>query len=809
MLGTTATIVTTLAIMAPTGSPAFAQTPAAPPPAGRDTAALAESRSFAIPPGPLAQTLNRFADEAGLQLVMGAETTRDRRSPGLSGRATPPEAMNRLLAGTGLGFRFTGPRAVTVYDPRLAPPGFAQSDGIPLDPLVVEGEGDGTGRYVAGRATGGTKTSTPIIEIPQAVSVVTRQQIDEQQPQSVAEALRYTAGVFTQPYGFDNRFDQFMARGFNLTTRGVYRDGMRMPVINWSGWSYEPYGLERIEVVKGPSSVMYGQNPPGGLVNEVTKRPTATPFREIELRYGSFDQKQAAFDLGGPIDRDGHWLYRITGVVRDGDTQIDFAKDDRTFIAPALTWKPNDATTLTILASHQRDRQGSTFTGLPYVGTLVPSPWGTIPRSRFVGDPDFDKVNRDQTSIGYLFEHRLNNDWTVRQNLRYGDLKTDWAIVYNNALLADQRTISRYGFTVDGHLTSFTVDTSVEGKFRTGLLAHTLLIGTDYLRFESTDKVGLGYGTNLDLYNPVYSNVAPTIYSYMDQDEVQRQLGVYAQDQIKIADKWLLTLGARRDSAHNTIDKRPTFLVPSPTDSDQHDRATTWRAALGYEFDIGLVPYLSYSESFQPTAGTDRLGNAFQPTTGTQYEAGVKYQPLGSNMLITAAVYELTQQNALTVDPVNTVFNVQTGEIRSRGIEIEGQASLPSGWKLLSAFTYNKVEVTQDNDAALVGRAPVATPEYMASGWADYTVQQGFAKGFGLGGGVRYVGPSFGDQYNTIRNPGFVLADAIVHYDIASWRFAINATNLFDKEYVICNGGSNACSYGYGRRVVASVRYRW
>ncbi|MDJ1156680.1 TonB-dependent siderophore receptor [Chelatococcus sp. SYSU_G07232] len=766
---------------------------------------------FDIPAQPLARALAAFGRQSGLQVSAPADAVAGLRAAAVRGALRPDEALRRLLAGTGASYRQAGGTVTITRGPTVdAAP--AADRAILLDTVTVDARAENAwgpvDGYVASRTATGSKTDTPIIEVPQSISVVTRDRVEAQKAQTVPEALRYTSGVLTQPWGLDPRFDQFKVRGFEITSIGVYRDGMRMPTVGMMSWAYDPYGVERIEVLRGPSSVLYGAASPGGLVNLVTKRPPSERMGEVEISGGSYSNKQISADLGGPIDKDGIWSYRFTGLLRDSDTQVDYVRNDRSFAAPALTWRPSADTSLTLFASYQKDRTSSYGT-LPALGTRFANPNGKIARSLFIGDPNFDRVDRTAYSIGYAFEHRFDDVWTVRQNLRYGYLEADQAVLYGASLRPDLRTMDRASFTVDGKLRSFNVDNQVQASFDTGPLRHTMLFGLDYQRMSARSIQGYSDSTfdpgvpTLDLFSPVYGRSVALPPIYQNDEQNLSQLGLYAQDQLKF-DKWILTAGLRQDWVEN---KLKNYIGRSVRTQD--DRKLTYRIGLGYEFDMGLVPYAAYSTSFEPVAGTDRLGAAFKPTTGEQVEVGLKYQPAGMRSLVTLALFDLKQKNTLTADPLSPFNSIQTGETRARGVEVEGVASLMDGLDLIATYTYTDAEISKDTNTAIVGNVPAVTPRHMASGWLDYTLQSGPLKGLGFGGGVRYVGASYADNANSFRNEAFTLVDAAIHYEWQNWRLAVNAKNLFDKAYVICNGGDLNCIYGPGRSLIASLRYRW
>jgi iron complex outermembrane recepter protein len=781
--------------------------------------------AFDIAPQPLDRALTTFSAQAHIQVLVAGELTGGLRSPGVSGTYTPEEALQRLLADTGLTYRFTSPNTVTlerataqreegqpvapVTGGASRPPAGAV---LPAEPITVQEQRAGETAwgpvkgYVATRSATGTKTDTPLIETPQSISVVTRDQMEAQAAQTVQSALRYSSGVSLYEKN-DNRFDINFARGFDLEE---FLDGMRLLSGSFAIPRIDPYFLERIEVFKGPSSVLYGQAPPGGLVNLVSKRPTSEPFREVLLQTGSYNRVQGAFDFSGPIDKDGQFLYRVTGLGRDSETQIDYVEDQRLAIMPALTWRPTPDTTFTLLTSYQNDPVGGFINSWPAQGTVLSNPNGKIPMSLYGGAPNFDKHEREHYYVGYLFEHRFSEVWTVRQNFRYMHINDDYFQVLTGDFQEDLRTLERSVFTNVEDFDAITLDNQVQSKFATGPLQHTFVFGIDYQRSMQDFKFGIGDAPPLDILRPDYSQPIPTPPLLFDDERTRNQIGLYAQDQLKLG-PWALLLGGRHDWADREIHDRFTDITTKESDNE-----FTWRAGLLYLFDIGLAPYFSYATSFEPTIGTDFEGNPFEPTTGRQYEVGIKYQPKGINALITLSLFQLTQQNVLTTDPEHEFFNVQTGEVRSRGVELEGKASLTAGLNLTAAYTYLDAEVTESNDVDL-GKRPVQVPKHLASLWGDYTIQGGALAGLGFGAGVRYFGSTYGDAENTFKVPDYTLADAAAHYDLSGLgvdalkgiRLAVNASNLFDKEYVAFCANIGACHYGLRRTVLGTFSYRW
>ncbi|WP_158601971.1 TonB-dependent siderophore receptor [Pararobbsia silviterrae] len=660
--------------------------------------------------------------------------------------------------------------------------------------------------FVATRSATGTKTDTPLVETPQSISVITADQIQAQGAQTVGQALRYTAGVIGEEYGaLNNTVDYFMVRGF--PNQFPFVDGLSTETyFTLLAPTVDPYALERIDVLRGPASVLYGQNIPGGMINLVTKRPTDDPLHEVSFDVGSFGSVGGRFDLSGPVTQDGSLLYRVTGDAHVDGSQQDYQTDKRFYIAPALTWKPSADTTFTLLSHFDYRNTSIPTVDLPAVGTLYPGPLGaTIGTNLFEGEPDFNQIRRTEVGIGYELEHRVNDWLTLRQNFRYTHVNFDEETVGSAGLEDDLETLDRYAFAAQASSDSFTVDNQAQFKFDTGPLQHTALVGIDYLhavdRWAENDATSV---PSLNLYNPIYGG--PIVLGGVDYsvEHHVEQTGVYAQDQIRFGNL-IGTLGVREDSAHTDEYDR----LAGETDQSNAENRFTWRAGLVYLSDTGLAPYMSYSTSFTPGLGNTYNGAALKPTTGQSFEVGVKYQPAGQKSFAMLSLYNILQKNVTEPDYEHPDGNfvVQMGGQRVQGVELSGVADLGSGVSLTAAYTYMNGVITQ-SDQGYAGNRAVNVPHNMASAWLDKTFSGGLLTGFGVGGGVRYLSPQFGDEANTLLMPSMTLVDAAVHYDIRHWRFSVNAQNLFDRVYVNCQA-ADYCTYDQRLTVVGRATYQW
>ena len=676
--------------------------------------------------------------------------------------------------------------------------------------------------YVADAGAAATKTDTPIIETPQSISVVTRQQMDDQQPQSLNEALRYSPGVIPETQGTASNFwsgSSLQLRGF---TPAVYQDGLQDDATGND--LLDPYFYQSVEVLSGPASVLYGQASPGGIVNVTSKLPTSTPLHEVTFGVGNYDRYQTGFDFGGPLDQGGQWLYRLTGVGATQDTQTSWIKHKRIAIAPAVTWHPDQNTTLTLLTHFTYNPAVGDYSNVPASGTVLWNPKGKISSDFSPGDPNFNKTEQRISMIGYQFQHRFNDIWEFQQNLRFTDNRNQANMIWPLGLEADGETLDRYAWIRRESSRSYLVDNRLKAQFDVGSLQNTLLMGVQYSRLRENWT----WGSNMNLppinvFNPVYGVPiqGPDPSSLTSEQNWAKQTGVYLQDQINL-NHWRFLFGVRQD----WVDEKQTGSSSSLDLANQPDSKLTWRTGVVYLFDNGLAPYASYSTSFQPQFGDiTTSGTAAVPTTGQQYEVGLKYQPVNTSSLLTLAAYNLTEQNVPETDPLNPGFVVQVGEIRSRGVELSDRISLTDSFNLIASYTYTDSKYARSDlvttgvygvAAAVQGKYQYGVPRNSASLWADYTLHDSVLNGLGFSGGVRYVGYTYGDNVNSFRVPAFTLLDAAVRYDMGAanpalhgLKLQLNVANLLDKSYIAaCTSGSD-CNFGVRRTIYASATYDW
>ena len=778
-------------------------------------AAQADSRSFDIPAGPLGTALNRYASQAGVALSFDAGQVRGLQASALHGSYSLEEGFAQLLHGSGL-------QARAVADGYVLAPA---DDALEMSPTTINGAnlesawGPVQG-YVATRTGTATKTDTPILEVPQTINVITADQIQAQGAQNLTQALRYTPGLGVNGYTDRNSIaDEITSRGFAPTP--LYLDGAYLPYAGSLGGApqIDPYTLERVEVLKGPSSVLYGQNQPGGLVNMVSKRPTTEQRSQVRFGLGSYHRVNGAFDTSGPLDEQKAFSYRVIGVAKKGNEQVDHTHSERMLLAPSLTWAPTEDTALTLLAQAQRDDGLEDYQSLPRIGSLVRGPSGQrIDRDFFSGDSRYNDYKRDQYILGYDFSHRFDEDLQFRSTARYTDVDDRYRGFYLRSFVTDADGVTDYTRAnrtkVDWrqHNSAYTLDNNLEYRFNTGALQHTTLAGVDYRHFNrkydgynayNAEPVNL-YGKN----NTDTGNVRPELTTKWDN--TVRQTGLYLQDQIKL-DKWIFTIGGRQDWAEV---ENKDLLARSIT--EQRDNKFTGRIGLTYVTDFGLAPYVSYSESFLPTVGTaapERGGNAFKPTEGEQYEVGVKYQPFDKTLL-TAAVFQIKQKNVLTGDVDYPQYESQSGEVRSRGVELELKSSIEQ-FDVLAAATYIDSFYTRETYGNEDNRSEAQAP-VSATAWVDYHFSQATVDGLTWGVGARYTGRKPGDAANSFHTPAYVVYDTTLGYDfsrfspsMAGLQARLNVQNLFDREYVSDCNYAFGCYYGQERVASLEMSYDW
>lgn len=661
--------------------------------------------------------------------------------------------------------------------------------------------------YVPTDGITATKSDIPLIETPQSVSVITRDQIDLLNYIDAQQAVRYVAGVSGENYGPDLRFDFIQVRGF---TPKQFIDGLATPVTtSILSNGVDLYAFESFDILKGPASVLYGSSPPGGLYNQTSRRPSSEFGGEISAKYGEDDYKQLALTMTGAMSE--FLDARITMLYRNRDAERDGVSAERLLAAPSLTAHLGPDTDLTALLYYQYDKvKGDTNGFLPVLGTLLTNPLGQIDRSTNLGEPDYNQYERRQYGAGFDFSHDFSSSFGLDINFKYSEYSEDQRVIYGAGLDADNRTVSRFNFPYQEDTSSIAVDGRLHGDITTGDIEHKLMVGLDYRNVENDAKFGFGGASSIDLFDPVYGAGGPittpdVIFTFNDQRV--KQTGIYAQDQIGLGNLKLLVSGRYdwvevNNRAAGTTDKQDEF---------------TYRVGLNYVTESGVAPYVSYATSFEPVIGTDDVGDAYVPATGRQIEGGLKYdgRGLGPDIDIFASVaaFQIKQENLVVsqVGPTGPpIGSVQTGEVEVYGGEVELLARIRDQLTINGSYSYTNSEIVESATAVEIGADLPVTPKHKFSLLVDYTLQQGALGGLGFGIGGRYTSSSAGSLPGTFnpvvyRSNSATLFDAIIHYDTPGWRFAINGSNILDKRYVARCAAANNCTFGAGRQIIGTV----
>lgn len=670
--------------------------------------------------------------------------------------------------------------------------GAGEETALPTLNVSADAEQGLFGPIFSDTAAGVMKTDTPILETPRSVSVVTQRQIQDRGARSLTEALQYTPGVFAGYGGNDNRGDWTYIRGFEPT---IFLDGMQSYFGYYNNIRPEPFLLDSIAALKGPSAMLYGNASAGGIINEVSKLPDPLAPNIVQLQIGSNSLFQSNIDMGGAFG-DGEFLYRLVGLGRSADGPIDYSNDDAAAFMPSLTWAPGDATRLTILGLYQKNDTS------PYIQFL--SPYGTLysardfangaflPNDVFIGEPSANYYDGDRKAVSLFGEHRFDAVWGIGGSLRYSESKLDYAQLwwaYDNfgtGRYNPDGTINREGEIAHNDSRSWIGDLRGTADFSLGAATHAVMFGAGFTEGRHNYDSGPIYQNGpIDPFDPVRTGVTYDPDAFADNPEMRlSQKSVYAQDMITFGSRLHLNVGLRYDWIDTDAES-----WESATGQKLSDGQLSPSIALLYAMDNGLSPYVSYSRSFlQEAFGTDAGGDAFAPTKGTQYEAGVKYQPVGTSALFTAAVFDLTKSNMLVTDPANPNFSVQNGEAKSRGAEFGAQGSW-RGFTLDAAYTY------LDTEAAAGGRLP-GVPRDQASAWLQYDFA-GPLTGLGAGFGLRYIGATVDGGVET---PDVTLYDAMLGYQWDDYRVSLTGRNLADKTYTV-NCGLYNCYYGDSRTI--------
>jgi iron complex outermembrane receptor protein len=759
---------------------------------------------FSLPSASLSDSLEKFSSATGLDVAARAEGLKGKSAPAITGKLTAEQALKRLLAGSGLSHRFTSPGAVAILEPQ------AEGDtdgGETLAPVVVTAEAPS---YTVTNATTATKLDTPLRDIPQAINVIPRQVLEDRGIVRVAEIADNVPGVVSSPGYGGLSSGGFFIRGFDYSS--IYHDGFKdfgflSPV--------DVNSIERVEFLKGPASVLYGQNQPGGIVNYVSKRPIANHLAQVDAAYGSFDFYRATADFGGtllsrtvpgtptpaseknpkapvlPVE-EPILMFRLNGTYENAGSYRDYNESESYYVSPSLTWNIGPDTSLTVFGDYQ---------SYDYVfdrGLLPVRQTFQVPISRFLGEPE-NFAETDFWRAGYEFLHKFGNDWQFRSAFAAIQSEQHSLFAQPGELGADGRTVFRTNTRRFEKSENYTLQNELSGKFNTGSIEHHVLLGVELSRYEFGYDLAFGKETTIDIFHPVYGATLENIPSAPWESYGTDALGIYVQDQVTITSQLKLLAGLRYDYAESYYDYFP---------DEQTDKALTPRVGIVYQPWEPVSFFFGWSRSFNPNVFyISANGEAFDPEEGEQFEAGVKLDLIPNRLTSTIAVYDITKQNVATADPSNPDFSILTGEQKSRGAEFDLIGNISPGWNVVLSYAYTDAYISKDTTIP-EGSALAAVPKNQAGLWTSYEIQDGKFKGFGVGAGVFYMDDRPATlPGNGVELPDFVRVDASIFYRRDNWSAQVNFKNITDEKIYQSQGYLITPDAPFN--VQASITYRF
>lgn len=664
-------------------------------------------------------------------------------------------------------------------------------EGTVLERITVQGAQGGTDNdsrsIVATTTTGASKIPTAILDTAASVSVITAKEMQQRNASTVEEVLRYTAGVSTDFYGSDDRFDYFKIRGFDAY---VYRDGLLIGD-PFGGIREEAYAYERAEVLKGASSTTFGVSDPGGSVNFVTKTPKSERFGEAFVSGGSYNRAETGVDFGDNITEDDTLSYRLTAKARKADGEYDYSRDDEKFFMGGLTWRPTDMTSLTVVYDHL-NKDGVPGSGGHPLGT-------NFDRSRFFGEPDYNYRGTNRNSVSVMLDHDFGSGLTLGANARYSKTNSDFGYAYISSTPTNGSTrASRSYFGNDQSVENHAFDTHLQYDTSFDTVDSKSLVGFTYYRTSGDNKSYFGAAPSIDWLRPVYTGRPATVPLYQSLKTEQDTRAVYIQQDLTFFDKLIVSGSLRND----WLDTKQTNMLSGVRSQGDASELTS-RLGLTYRWTEEFATYASYSESAVPSSIN------VEPERGQQYEVGVKYQPLEFPALFSAAVYDLTKTNITRTDPVTNLQSA-IGEVRVQGVDLEAKAEINENWSLTAAYSYLSSEIVENGTQGNEGNQLAFVPHHIASLWATYSLPGDGRRGdMTVSLGARYSSSYYFDDANTLSTDAHVVFDAAATYKLAqNTSIEFNVANLFDEKH-LDYGGFGANFYNPGRSFSLTLRQTW
>lgn len=747
-------------------------------------------RKFDIPAQPLADAVNAFITTSDWQVGFPADLARDVRANPVYGNYTPQQALDRLVAGKGLAVKQTGGSVTLVKTAAPVTVATAQS-AVTLPQVTVTATNEGydatdpyNPSYNRTEAATATKTNTPIMETPISIQVIPRQVIEDRKITTVEEFTDNVSGV--QRFNWENGMSQFIIRGFYESSDRLY-NGFRE--FNNSAPT-DVSNIERVEVLKGPSAMLYGgglQN--SGVVNMVTKKPLDFKYNHADFTAGSYDFYRARIDSAGALTDDKSLQYRLNLSYKNAGSFRDSISDENYFIAPNLLWKISDRDTLDFKFEYNKFNYAyDPGFWVDNFNTL----YKNLPLSRNLSEPN--QFNEGSTyRITYDYQHQFNDDWKFRQGfmtsqyeINFGENKLSYASPNPDGTLS--RSLSQGPQTT----ASYDLQNELYGKFETWGLKHDFLFGIELFRgsYESDRYISANYNNqNFNPFNPVYGNDSKIITGINAWDNGIENAGIYIQDLIDITDKLKLSFGGRYDffSSWNAYGSLGSPLPYQYT----YDNEFSPRVGILYQLANSTSLFANWGNTFYPNGyGRDKNSQSFKPTESEQFEVGMKNQFFDGRLTSTMAGYVITKKNNLTrdlsvIDVTGSYpFSIAVGEQQSRGFEWDVAGEPLPGWRMIATYAYTNTEVTKDNNPDIVGNRLYSVPLNSTSFWSTYEIQSGLLKGLTAGVGVYYNSERFADLNNTVKLDDYVRLDAMLSYPVTTQvKLALNLKNLNDERY--------------------------
>ncbi|MCR8718247.1 TonB-dependent receptor [Pseudomonas syringae] len=753
-----------------------------------------QSKRYSIAAGSLTEVLGTFAASAGITLPIDETLTADLSSPGLNGELTTAQGFNQLLRGTGLE---AVPQTGSTYILKRRP----RSSGVELDTLQIEGHHDAqsmaigiTEGYRVARSTVGTKTDTALRDIPQSIQVVPRQVLEDQQATSLADAVSNVSSI-QRGNTHGGTVESFFMRGFQATTYaigGVLTNSLvvRPEILT------DLVNVERVEVLKGPASVLYGRGNPGGLINIVTRRPSFVPEGQVKLQAGYYDYQRGQAWVSGPLsEKNGLAGSLAMAYQTKGSFREHYRDTHRRHVAPTLFWAPSEVTRVE-MGLEYTETDSPYDRGLQIIGDRIDS------RHKIFLDEPWSHASSDKEAAWLKVEHDANDWLTLRQVTRWDHSTKDMLNISQRALQADGRTITRRATDFDEAIYSLSTQYEALMRFTTGGLQHNALVGLEAVNGKRNVTMLRANLASIDLYNPVLG-AQPGPFTFGEDSRFeQSSYGVYLQDQIDLSEQWKLLLSVRWDKVDQR--NRNYAVNGSYADVDIDPSDTSPRVGVVYQPTDRLSLYASYSTSFAPQSRLTRDSTVLDPETGKQYEVGAKYDIIPDRLSGTLSAFEITRENLATTDPIDTAYSIQTGEQRVRGLELDVSGNIQDGWNVIGNIALLDAKLTKDSrleEGARLEGVPIVS----GSIWSTYQLQEGQLRGLGFGGGVFYAGKRYGDLANSYSASGYARTDLTVFYDLnKNVRLSLNARNIFDRDYMetVASAGNYA---GEPASVIATV----